>query len=502
MKVHLIMAPTRFPLNYGDLGKGTDPPLGILYLAAFARKFVATAEFIITDGLLDGYQKTLEVILEEKADIVGFSAVTTNIMAAYDLITAIRAQLPKTKIILGGPHATAMPTEAFDRSAPDIVVIGEGEQTFVELLECYEREGFSCEGLKNINGICFLDGVKIIRTEPREIVADLDTIPFPARDLVNMENYKGYQISKAVPATAYMSSRGCPFACTFCSNNVWKNAKPYYRVRSPENIADEIEMLAKDGYKEFFDYADEFNTRLDHSKAILREISRRKLKVYLKCQLRAKPIDEELVRLMKKAGIWYVHLGIETGNPETLKGIKKNVSLGDVETCCRLLKKYDIKIWGLFMYFNIWESDNNLVVEDLKKSMQTFEYAKKLYRQKLIDYFGGSICTPTPGSELWDIAIRNNLIKKESIGQWDQWFYKRELRLVSHFPGVDERDIFKLHQKTFRYIVFSLLTGKVVNLKNLKFTLLRGYYFLRRQLSIFLGKRKKSEIPGKTGKND
>ncbi len=488
MKVHLIVAPTNFPLNQGDLGKGTDPPLGILYLASYVRKYGPEVEFVITDGLVEDFQGTIESIKKEKADVIGISAVTTNILAAYKLTGIIRGELPEAKIVFGGPHPTAMPEEAFEKAAPNIVVVGEGEVTFTQLLQCCANGEFTAAKLKEIDGICFKDGDELVQTKTRAFIKDLDTVPFPARDLIDMEKYKGYVLSRATPSTALMSTRGCPFACTFCSNNVWKCSKPAYRVRSAKNVADEIEALSKLGYKEFFDVSDEFNAKLDHTKSILKEIISRNLDIHIKCQLRAKPIDEELVLLMKQAGIWYIHLGIESGNPETLKGIRKNVTHEEVEKCCRLLKKHDIKIWGLFMYFNIWETDGKLIVENYEQSHNTFLYAKKLYKQKQIDYFGGSICTPLPGSELWDITKRHNLIKKEVEGDWDKWYYKRELRLVSIFPGVDEKDIFKLHQKTFRYIALSLIKGNVINLKNLGFTLLRGMYFLKRQFMMVMNK--------------
>ncbi|MCD4675683.1 MAG: B12-binding domain-containing radical SAM protein [Desulfobacula sp.] len=488
MKVHLMVAPTTFSLNYGDLGKGTDPPLGIMYLASYAQKFGPPIDFALTDGILEGFDKTLGIIKEISADIIGISAVTTNIIGAYKLIDFIRKELPETIIILGGPHPTAMPEEAFERSNPDIVVVGEGEKTFTELLEYYVRGDEVTNELKKIDGLYLYDGKKIVKTKPRDFIKDLDTIPFPARDLIAMEKYKGYPIFKANPSSGILSSRGCPFNCTFCSNNIWKSAKPYYRVRSPKNIADELEYLVSKGYREFFDFSDELNTNLEYSKEIFREIIRRDMNIFLKCQLRAKPIDEELVMLMKDAGVWYVHIGIESGNKETIIGIRKKVTHDDVEKCCILLKKHGIKIWGLFMYFNIWERDNTLHVEDYEKSLNTFHYAKRLYKDKLVDYFGGSICTPTPGSELWDIALRHKLIKEEYLGDWDKWFYKKDLRLISRVPGVSEKQIFKLHQKTFRYIALSLLFGKAIKFKNIGFVVHRSLYFLKRAILLKLSK--------------
>lgn len=486
MKIHLIFAPTTFPLHYGDLGKNTDPPLGILYLASYIGAYGPKGlDIKITDGLLEGFERTLKETLSESADVIGISAVTPNILGAYQLVNEVKASSPFSKVILGGPHPTAMPEEAFDSSKVDAVVIGEGEVTFTELIHFYSNGDGSPDKLTEIDGLCMRLQGKPTRTRPRKFIQDLDTIPFPARDLVDMSRYAGYPVCKATPSTSILTSRGCPFNCTFCSNNIWKTSRPYYRIRSVKNIVDEMQELSKKrGFKEFFDISDEFNTKLSHTKNILREIINRKLSINLKCQIRAKPMDEELAQLLKRAGVWYVHLGIESGNDETLRGIRKKVSLADVEECCHILKQYDIKIWGLFMYFNIWEKEGQIFCEDYEKSMNTFNYAKRLYKNRLIDYFGGSITTPVPGSELWNIANRHKLIKKDCIGKWDMWFYKRDLRLVSHVPGIPESSIFKLHQMTVKYTIRSMLLGRLIRLGNLRFNLLRGLYFIKRQIAM------------------
>jgi radical SAM superfamily enzyme YgiQ (UPF0313 family) len=206
----------------------------------------------------------------------------------------------------------------------------------------------------------------------------------------------------------------------------------------------------------------------------------------IKCQLRAKPVDDELARLMKEAGVWYVHLGIESGNEETLSGIKKRVTLNDVEKCCEILQEHQIRIWGLFMYFNIWERDGELFYEDYDMSMKTFEYAKNLYKRKLINFFGGSITTPVPGSELWDIAIRYDLIKEECVGNYDLWFYKRDLRLVSKLPGLPESDVFKLHQKTYKFTIRSFLREKVLTFHNIAYSIRRTSYYFKRGVLLYL----------------
>jgi len=164
-----------------------------------------------------------------------------------------------------------------------------------------------------------------------------------------------------------------------------------------------------------------------------------------KTQLRAKPLDEELVSLLAKSGCWYVHLGIESGNDETLRGIRKGISLQDVENACVLLKKYRIRIMALFMLFNVWEEDGQLRFEDTAKTEETLKFAEKLYKKRLMDYFGWSITMPYPGSPLYDIAVRHNLIKPHVAGRWDKWV--NEEFSVMQLPGISDKDVARLKTK-------------------------------------------------------
>jgi len=484
MKIHYVFAPTLYPLHHGDLGKGLDPPLGVLYLAAYLREYGAGPyEFKVTDGLLTGFDEALAEAEAWRADVLAVSIVTPNALGGYKLSEAFRKSNPDSKIVFGGPHATAFPDEPVLRGNADAVVVGEGEQTFLELTDLYRQNGHDVSALAAIDGLCFPEGDEIRTTSPRRFIRNLDAIPFPARDLVNMEQYSGWILSKSSKSTAILSSRGCPFHCVYCSNNVWRSSKPGYRTRSPENVLAEIKSLKQEyGIEEFFDNADEFNTSLQGAKALLRAVIDSGLDIRLQCQLRARPMDEELGRLLAKAGVWYVHLGIESGNQETLEGIKKKITLNEVEECCSILKRNGIMVWGLFMYFNIWEEDGRLRFEGVEESRRTLEFARHLHKRKLIDFFGGSITTPYPGSPLWDIARRHGLLKDEYEGQWDLWYYKRDLRLVSMLPGISEVDIFKLHQSTIKYTAWQLLRHRLIQPKNWLINVIRGWYALKRQL--------------------
>ncbi len=483
MKIHLVFAPTNFDLAHGDLGKDLDPPLGILYIAAYIREYGPQGiELVCTDGMTHGFDNTLEIIKQENADVVGLSLVTPNALGAYRLSKEIRNAMPEAKILFGGAHVTAMPEEPFERGKADAVIIGEGEATCLELVEHYANGVTESANLTDIAGLCLSVDGKLVQTAPRGFIQDIDTIPFPARDLLDMSVYSGYPLAKRRPGTTIFIARGCPFDCSFCSNNIWRCGRPMYRTRSPENVVAELKMLVDQGYREFFDNSDEFNANIKRTKALLRAIIDSGLDIKIKCQLRATPMDEELADLMKQAGVWYLHLGIESGNPETIKGTRKKISKEEVERCCEILQARGIKIWGLFMYFNLWEENGQLKGEDFAMSLNTLNYARSLQKRKLINFFGGSITTPVPGSELWDVAVRNNLIKDECKGNWDLWYYKRELRLVSKVPGVKEADVFKLHQRTVKYTAMSLIMNNVLDIKNFAFNFRRGLYYIKRQM--------------------
>jgi hypothetical protein len=215
------------------------PPLGILYLAAYVRERLPEIEIRVVDGYQTGREQAVREILAFSPDVLGISFGTQSATGAYAVIN-----------------------------------------------EVVER----------------LDG-QLVVNPMRPLIQDLDSIPFPARDLIDIRSYPGYYYKKARRDTAIISSRGCPHKCVFCSNPVWKEARPYYRLRSPKNVVDEVEALKRDyGIVEFFDQTDIFNGSPRWAKAVCDEFARRKLGVWLKAQMNAHPIDDELASKVKVAG--------------------------------------------------------------------------------------------------------------------------------------------------------------------------------------------------------
>ncbi|MFA5146879.1 MAG: radical SAM protein [Candidatus Omnitrophota bacterium] len=435
MKVQLIFAPPKERTKLSDIVEKVYPPLGVLYIAAYLREKMPHLKLRVTDGLLIGWEAMVGEVKTFAPDVIFFSYITPCAMGAYAAADHIKGASPGTVTVFGGPHATALPLEAFERSRADFVIVGEGEETALELVRALER---GRKDLRDIDGLVWRDEGKIIRNNPRQFMRDIDTIPFPARDLVDMRSYKGWFVHRKTPETSILFSRGCPFDCTFCTNAVWKSSKPWLRLRSPKRIVDEMESLKASGIREVFDNSDEFNCNLQFAMAVCDEIKDRKINMPWKTQLRASPFSEDLVRKMAESGCWYVHLGIESGNERTLKGIRKKITLDETRRACGILKKYGIKVFGLFMLFNAWEEDGHLVFENVSQTERTLEFAKEMIDKKLLDYMSCTITTPYPGSELFGISRKFGLIKDDLLRDWSRWLTDESF--IMRLPGITERE--------------------------------------------------------------
>ena len=435
MKIHFVFSPPIKRPKQSALPEHVYPPLGILYLAGYIRKFLPELELKATDGLLLGLEGTYNEITRYSPDVVFISFITPCAQGAYELARKLKENAPGLIIVMGGPHATAIPSEPFEKSPCDMVVRGEGEQTSLELVKALLAKS----SLSEVDGLCWRDKNEVVTNKPRQFIKDLDEIPFPARDLLSSREYRGWFVTKKNPETIILSSRGCPFECTFCSNIIWKSSKPWLRLRSPKNIVDEIEHLGKTySIREFFDNGDEFNNNIEHATAVCQELIKRNLGVTWKAQLRAHPLPEKLVRLMAESGCWYVHLGIESGSQRTLDGIKKHITLEQVEKACKLLKKYNIKVFGLFMLYNVWEEEGRLQYENTRDTLNTLAFAKRMVDKGLLSYVSSTIATPYPGSELYDIAKRHQLFNSGLSQNWERWLNSNDF--IMQLPGVTEKE--------------------------------------------------------------
>lgn len=412
----IILADSHGPIMGKDQ---TSANLGLLYLGSYLKE---KAEFdvdlrYIPQAKSDQFH--LDLIQEFQPQIYAVSFTSFSALITYELINKIKKQFPEVYIVSGGPHAIQASKEILEKSKTDICVIGEGEQTFFEIASNLDKIDRHKEEIK---GISFLKEGKYFRTLTRELIDDIDTIPFPLRNLVNDDDFCGLTYSKARPNTEIVVTRGCPLRCVFCANPVFRlDNGPLYRARSPENIALEVEELYQLGYREIYIHSDELNVKLDWSIDVCKALAALGHKdLYFQCNMRVVPMSEELAHWMKQANFWLVRIGIETTSDRVLTGIKKKMSFEKTERACKLLRSNGIKVFGFTMLFNYWEENEELQHETLDEVKKTIKDIYSLWKKGHINYTSWAFAAPVHGSEFYDIALKHGLID-ENFYPGDTW---------------------------------------------------------------------------------
>lgn len=473
MKIQFVLAPPEKKLRLGEMYEHISPPLGILYLAAYLREHIAGLELRAVDGPRKGFDHTLRKITAFDPDVLCVSYYVTSTLGAYKMIDILKQRNPRMLCVVGGHQVTALPGEALRRSRTDIEVYSEGEVTLAEIVGEYMKTGdIQRVDLSRIQGIGYLDRGRLKTTPPRPLVRDLDSLPFPARDLIDLQDYSGWYITRQRPQARVIFARGCPYRCTFCSNRVWNRPGVGVRTRSPKNIADELTVLRREyGIREFFDDSDELNHDIPKAIAICDEIKRRDLGMTWKCQLRSNNLPEELVKAMAAAGCWFVHLGIESANQRTLDGIRKRITVEQGIAACQLLKRNGIKVLALFMLFNAWEEGDRLCFEGVKETLKTLGLAVKLLKAGTIQLISASPTVPYPGSELYDIVRRRGLIKPGLDQNWDAWL--RDETYIMQLPGIKEWQMAAVRSWANLIIIISFLRFGHFSIQDLPFFIKR-----------------------------
>ncbi len=373
--------------NYGN------PPMGLLYIAANLLKEGHEVKIVDMRPKLLLPEDVLAEIQRFKPDIIGTSNLTIE-KSLYDKVVAlIKKHHPAIPVIAGGAHVNAAQEEVLRDPHIDYLVLGEGEESFPLLVEAILSEAE--EKLPRIKGIAYRRNGAVEKTEKRPYIEDLDQLPFPCWDLLDLETY--YRLPPFMPfipkgRRPYMqivSSRGCPYNCTFCHSIMGKR----FRTRSPENVFAELETLYKGyGISEFEILDDCFNFDQERAEKICDLIiqSGIKMKLWFPNGLRGDRLSERLLEKLAAAGTKVICFAPESGSNRVQKVVRKNVNLEKLQKAITIAAKLGIHTHGFFML--------GFPMETKKDLQATYKFMKES-KLHTADFF---ICTVYPHTPMWD----------------------------------------------------------------------------------------------------
>lgn len=398
---------------------GSVIPLNLCYLAAYVKK---GNEVRIFDAEVNGWgniQTTLEIRMF-KPDIIGITTNTPVFDSVIDLCRTLGNWLPSVPIVLGGSHVSALPQRSLEETKADWIVVGEGELAFSEII--------------NRSGECS----PIFQ---KELISNLDTLPFPARELVNHNLYSPPP-TKTVSnekQTLLASSRGCPFSCGFCaSHTVWSNR---IRVRSIPNVIEEINECIHNHNIHSFGFTDEYFTcDKNRVKEFCEVILDKDLRISWVCSSRAQGLGVVLLKLMKAAGCVEISFGIESGDEGILTNINKGLNLQEARCVVKRAQSVGITTHCSYMFGYIGETEDTI--------KKTIKFAKKLNS----DYAAFFIASPLPGTKLWFNAKEREYLKKGTT--WIDYSPLSNNEPVLELPTITGKDLKKWHRKAIRNYYF------------------------------------------------
>lgn len=317
------------------------PPLGILYISSYLKsKGIQVDVFDSTFKTTEDFQTLVQ---SERPSIVGIYCNLMTKLHVLDMIRFCKSQ--GAVVILGGPEPPYYSKEFLEFGA-DVIVIGEGEATVEHLLK--EIPGVGIHNLHGIHGIAFRDSDgRVVHTPPRDLIKDLDSIPFPDREAIDVQQYiTAWRDHHKLGSVSLITARGCPYTCKWCSHGVYGFT---HRKRSPVNVVDEVEYLMRRYKPDMMWIADDVFT-MNHKwfMEYFDEMMRRNLSIPFECITRADRVNEDILQKMAKLGCFRVWYGSESGSQKILDAMARGVTVEEIQAMTSLAQKHGIEV-GLFV---------------------------------------------------------------------------------------------------------------------------------------------------------
>ncbi|MFH0985371.1 MAG: radical SAM protein [Candidatus Omnitrophota bacterium] len=442
---------------------GISIPLGLAYLGAFVQDMPGIHLVGFDNNVLKlNPVEYREIIMREAPDVVAISVMTATVFSAWEMARVVKDVNPRTVVVVGGVHCSALPENTLQESSIDYGVVGEGEEAFRELLTALVEKR-DPSGIQNL--VYRRDG-KVCVNPRRPSIQDVDKIPFPRRNLFNDFKY-GMNVNRRATSgrsATILTSRGCPYGCIFCSKSIYGRQ---FHQRSPKNVIEEMKLLEREGYTEVLIVDDTFTV---HKKWVLEFcdlFTREKLSMRWNCHARVNTIDEEIVTAMKRAHCTGMAFGIESGNPEMLKKIDKQIDLDQAREAVRLCRKHGISTLCSYIFGH--PGDTRETVND------TLRVAMELDS----DYANFAMLIPMPGSKVFEDLMQKGMIDQT---HWDRYLgHAKEILNVS-LCELTPAELQAAQKRAFGRYYFRLhyIRRRLIHLRNPAelFGLVRGAYLI------------------------
>lgn len=420
---------------------GIAQPMGLACLAAYVRENgFEDVKILDCEASQIGVNEIKDHISQD-IDIIGLTSVTPTLKNASAIMKAVKELNPNCATVLGGDHVTALPEETLQAFPEiDFGIFGEGELTFLELLNTLKKKE---KNFSKIKGLVYRDKDKIKKNLPRQLIQDINILPIPAYDLLQMNKYsppahhaifteKGVKLN---PFTIFFSLRGCPYRCKYCASKVmWERR---VRYRSIEKTMEEIDYLIKNYGIKCLEFNDEnFIINLPRMEKLLVELKKRKEQygVYWNCLTRVDSVDEEILIKMKDAGCYFIRYGVESGDQEILNGMTKDITIEQIKNAFALTNKVGIACSASFIIGYPGETKETF--------RRTLNLAKEI-NPTLAFFF---IAIPIVGTELYKEAKEKNLILNPD---WNGWIQMAETPIMKT-ENLAPEELMKMRNQAYK----------------------------------------------------
>lgn len=374
-------------------------------------------------------KQAMPAILAHKAEFIGFTVYSSNFNLVKEYICEINKSNKNTKVLIGGPHVSALPEFSLKALNADFAIVGEGEQATLEIIRrCKDNNN----DFNDIPGICSWNNGNVVINPGINIIEDLDELPFPAWELMPPREYKdtcGHLFAKRMPVASMITSRGCPHQCTFCAARTIHGTR--FRTRSVENVIREIVFLIEHfGVKEINICDDTFTENREHAFRICQKIIELDLNIVWRTPVgvRLDTLDVDLLKVMRASGCYQLGFGIESFSKVVLEENKKSIVQDDIERKIKLVKSFGIETFGFFIL--------GLPGETRKTIRETIDFIKKA---SYLDYVWITFAVPLPGTQLFNRVYKGVDL---SLIDWDKFIFQRAFNTCSLDEGTLKKFFF------------------------------------------------------------